>query len=124
MGTKHWAPKGIGTIEQDRQNKAVIHAAEVEERVPFLLSQAHPGQEPHAPGLRQHQTVVRSLKDWSVFFMRDRELLADRVEAQGDRLDRDECLARGRGNTSAIARRSTNQSSGGSEHGPMMIAVR
>jgi hypothetical protein len=77
--------RGDSAIEQDRQHEAVIHAAEVEERVPFLLSQAHAGQEPHAPGLRQHHAVVCPLKDRSMFFRRDREPFADRVEAGGDR---------------------------------------
>jgi hypothetical protein len=91
--SEHGPPEWINTIEQDRQQQAVLDAVQITQRLPCLEAQPHRGEEAHAPWLWQHRAVIRFLEDRRVLLGCDRQAFTDCIEASGNCLDHGERVA-------------------------------
>jgi hypothetical protein len=114
----------VNAMEQDRQQKSVLDAVQIEQRLPRLRVQPHRGEEAHAPRLRQDSAVIGFLEDRHALLDCGRQAFADRVESSDNCCD---CGKRAGGrscDTARSPRRSTNHSSSEVECGPMTIAVK
>jgi hypothetical protein len=60
--SEHGPPEWINTIEQNRQQQAMLDAVQITQTLPRLEAQLHRGEEAHAPWLWQHRAVIRLLE--------------------------------------------------------------